>query len=228
MKKLFTQEELDKAGSKTKLPLRCKCCRKTFYKDKGKIQSAIAGNTFGNIAEYCSLSCAQRFKYPLNIIKCKQCDQEFHKTKGEMKKSKSGNNFCSKSCAATYNNTHKKTGTRRSKLEVWLESELPRLFPDLEFHFNRKDAINSELDIYIPSLKLAFELNGIYHYEPIHGPEKLASIQNNDERKFQACLEVGIELCIIDSSGLIYFKPQKAKHYLQIIESIILCRINTN
>jgi len=45
------------------------------------------------------------------------------------------------------------------------------LYPDLVIHFNKKDAINSELDIYIPSLKLAFELNGIFHYEPIFGKE---------------------------------------------------------
>ena len=129
--------------------------------------------------------------------------------------------FCSRSCAATYNNTHKTKGTRTSKLEVWLAKKLQTLFPQIEFHFNRKDAINSELDIYIPSLKLAFELNGIYHYEPIHGNDKLTKIQNNDRRKFQACLEKGIELCIIDSSKLAYFKESNATPYLEIIQKII-------
>lgn len=56
------------------------------------------------------------------------------------------------------------------------------------------------MDIYIPVLSLAFELNGIFHYEPIYGEGKLLSIQNNDDRKFQACLEHDIELCIINSS----------------------------
>ena len=79
-------------------------------------------------------------------------------------------------------------------------------YPNLEIHYNRKDAINSELDIYIPELELAFELNGIFHYEPIYGAEKLQQIQNNDDRKFQACLEKGISLCIIDTSSLKYFK----------------------
>jgi len=89
------------------------------------------------------------------------------------------------------------------------------------FHFNCKDTINSELDIYIPSLKLAFELNGIYHYEPIHGQKKLDQIKNNDHRKFQACLEKEIEFCIIDSSSLKYFKPINAQKYLEIICNII-------
>ena len=91
----------------------------------------------------------------------------------------------------------------------------------LEFHFNRKDAINGELDIFIPSLKLAFELNGIFHYEPIYGPEKLGKIQNNDLRKSQACLERGIELCLIDVSSMTYFKPIKGRKFLNIIQNII-------
>lgn len=134
---------------------------------------------------------------------------------------KSPNHFCSSSCAATYNNTHKTHGTRRSKLEIWLEQKLPSLHPSLEFHFNRKDAINSELDIYIPSLKLAFELNGIFHYEPIFGPEKLSQIQNNDQRKHAACYESGIEMCWIDVSSFKKFKKERAEKYLNIITEII-------
>ena len=89
------------------------------------------------------------------------------------------NNFCSRSCSATFNNKNKTYGTRRSKLEVFLEKELIKLYPDLLFHFNRKDTINSELDIYIPSLKLAFELNGIFHYEPIYGDNKLSPLDKS-------------------------------------------------
>ena len=79
----------------------------------------------------------------------------------------------------------------------------------------------SELDIYIPSLKLAFELNGIFHYEPIHGMDLLSKIQNNDNRKILACAEQQIELCIIDSTDLKYFKLNKAEKYLKIITDII-------
>ena len=80
------------------------------------------------------------------------------------------------SCAATYNNKNKTHGTRRSKLECFIEKKLSELYPDLTIHYNQKDTINSELDIYIPSFKLAFELNGIFHYEPIYGEEKLNQI----------------------------------------------------
>ena len=63
--------------------------------------------------------------------------------------------------------------------------------------------------------------NGIFHYEPIYGLEKLQSIQNNDTRKFQACLERGIELCIIDSSSQKIFSEKSSRKYLEIIVTII-------
>lgn len=136
------------------------------------------------------------------------------------------NIFCSQSCAASFNNLNKTKGTRRSKLEAYIEQELKKIYPELEIHFNSKEAINSELDIFLPSKKLAFELNGIFHYEPIHGENILRNIKNNDNRKFQACLEKGIELCIIDSSKLKYFKEENAKPYLKIVTDIIDLKIH--
>ena len=223
MIKLFTQNELDKAKPLELLPLECLRCKTTFFKTKKYIIAAMSRprRQGKRQAVYCSRACAFKAKETKVSLKCNQCGQQFTKLPNQMKKSKSGNHFCSKTCAATYNNLHKTTGTRRSKLEAWLENELKKQHPDLHFMFNDKSAINSELDIYIPSLKLAFELNGIYHYEPIHGHEKLAQIQSNDHRKFQACLENNIELCIIDSSQLKYFKPKNAQKYLDIICSII-------
>jgi hypothetical protein len=138
-----------------------------------------------------------------------------------MKNSKSGKAFCSLSCSVRYSNAHKLHGTTRSKLEAWIGEQLVLTYPLLEFHFNRKDTINSELDVYVPSLKLAFELNGIFHYEPIHGQYKLNGIQNNDQRKFQACLERGIEFCTIDTSGSKFFSPKKDIKYLEIIKRIV-------
>lgn len=94
--------------------------------------------------------------------------------------------------------------------------------------FNQINTINAELDIYIPSLKLAVELNGIFHYEPIYGEEKLKQTQNNDNRKFQACLEKGIELCIIDTSGQKRFTELSSKPFLDIVVNLINFKLSNN
>lgn len=189
----------------------CIFCKNIFLVENKEINRGYG--------KYCSRSCSMRHKKPEKklLVSCSMCLKYFkRKPSGIL-----GNTFCSLSCSAKYNNTHKTKGTRISKLEVWLQTQLTEKFPNLEFHFNRKDAINSELDIFIPSLKLAFELNGIFHYEPIYGIDKLDEIQNNDNRKFQACLEQGIELCIIDTSHLKYFKESEAIKYFDIINQTI-------
>jgi transposase-like protein len=153
------------------------------------------------------------------VVQCKNCDKGFEKKSCEIKKTK--NHFCCQSCAATYTNTHKTKGTRRSKLELWLEEQLTAIYPTLPIMYSDKTTINSELDIYIPSLSLAFELNGLFHYEPIFGEDKLNQIQNNDGRKFQACLEHNIELCIIDTSQHKYVKPSTSQKYLDVITKLV-------
>lgn len=113
-------------------------------------------------------------------------------------------------------------------MEIFIKEALTGEFPNLEIHYNRKDTINSELDIYIPSFKLAIELNGIFHYEPIYGAEKLSKIQNNDTRKIQACIERGIEFCIIDVSNIKYFKIESSLKILDIIKRLIDLKLNKN
>lgn len=172
---------------------------------------------------FCSDDCrfAARGHKKVLPVTCTNCGKEFIPSGNLHKRAKSSNRFCSNSCAATYNNTHKKFGTRRSKLEAWIEEKLRNLYPDLEILFNDKSAINSELDIYIPSLKLAFELNGIFHYEPIFGEDKFDKIKENDNNKFQLCQQNGISLCIIDTSSQKYVTESSSQKFLDIILKII-------
>jgi hypothetical protein len=176
---------------------------------------------------FCTKQCELKYRFIKRGSvsgECKQCSENITVRKRDRELRK--NHFCSKSCAATYNNTHKQTGTRRSKLEKWIEEQLLIVYPNLQFKFNKKDDINSELDIFIPSLNLAFELNGIFHYEPIFGKTLLEKMENNDRRKIQACLEKQIELCIIDTSKQTYFKSQTSQKFLDIIINIINSKLN--
>lgn len=226
MKPLYTIEEYNKGKSTTKLKCECYFCKQPFYVMKKYITHHLKlGDNSTNKNKFCSQTCSDNYKENKIDVVCTYCGVNFKKTKFQISKSKSGNHFCSKSCAAQYNNAHKTNGNRRSKLEKYLEVELTNRFPELNILFNDKTIINSELDIYMPTLKLAFELNGIFHYEPIYGQEKLNQIQNNDNRKFQACLEHSIELCLIDTSQQKYFKKQTSEKYLDIIVNIIKERI---
>ena len=217
MIQLYTQEEFEQAKSRQLLPLQCKICKTTFHRAKNKIQNHIKGIDAG--CEYCSRKCFHIGKIKKIKCKCKQCGTDIFKTPRILKKIK--HPFCSTSCCATYTNTHKTFGFTRSKLESYIEKRLTELYPTLLIRYNEKEDINSELDIYIPSLKFAVELNGPIHYEPIFGKEKMEQTQNNDQRKFQACLERGIELCIIDTSKPKNFSEKSGEIFLKMIMNII-------
>lgn len=77
------------------------------------------------------------------------------------------------------------------------------------------------MDFYFPTLRLAIELNGIFHYEPIYGEDKLEKIQSNDSQKAIRCNEKGIELCIIDSSTCKYLNNSAKDKYWHIVRTII-------
>jgi hypothetical protein len=61
-----------------------------------------------------------------------------------------------------------------------------------------------ELDIYIPALRLAIELNGPLHYFPIHGEAKLKEIRDRDIRKQFETEAKGCKLIIVDTSLIKY------------------------
>lgn len=219
---LYTENEFLEAKGIDLLPCECVNCSNTFYKEKKYIKSALKLKK--DPCRFCSYNCHKLFKIKSNriLFNCKNCNKEIYKQPSKIKNY--NNVFCSSSCSGTYNNlfiVKRNKGYSRSKLEKYLENKLTSILPNTEILYNNNTVINSELDIYIPSLKLAFELNGIFHYEPIYGSDKLNQIQNNDNRKFQACLENNIELCIIDTSHQNYVTDNTSKPFLDIILKII-------
>jgi len=218
MKPLYTKKDFDSAKSQDKLPCECYNCKSTFFLKKKRIKDVLNPNTLDK-GMFCSLSCNGEYNRKRTFVKCLTCDTEIEKHDCNIIKNK--HTFCSNSCSAIYNNKHKTWGSNRSKLEIWLEEELIKLYPNLSFNFNKNSDIGAELDIYIPSLKLAFEINGIFHYEPIFGINKLTKTKYNDENKFKICHEKNISLCVINTSQETYFKPIKSLKYLKIITDII-------
>ena len=223
MNPLFTPTEFENAKSRDLLPLECKSCHVTFTVSKNEIQKfkkrEKEKNPRRNSWDYCSKKCSYVGQHNGVTKPCFQCGNLVYRTPRDLAKTK--HSFCSSSCSATWNNNHKTWGNRRSKLEMWLEKELPIMFPNLHFTYNTRKEINGELDIYIPSLKLAFELNGIFHYEPIYGNDNFEKVKRNDNRKFQNCILSNISLCIIDVTSQKRFTPDSSKKFLDIIVNVI-------
>ena len=79
-----------------------------------------------------------------------------------------------------------------------------------------------ELDIYIPSMKIAFELNGPIHYIPIFGQERLERTQNSDYQKLQKCQELGIGVYVLDVSKEKRFTEKRGQKFLDIIKQVLI------
>lgn len=227
MKLLISFEEFCKANTRQLIPFACDVCdthsqakRHLLWRHSIKLASP---EKLEESKRVCSKLCQAVLLNKHTESNCPQCGKLFSRGRGERSRNKSA--FCSRSCSASFNNAHKTKGCRRSKLEVYLEAELVNAFPSVRFLFNDVSAINAELDIYCPELRLAFELNGIFHFEPIYGIEKLTATQKNDKRKILACAEKGIELCVLDTMSLTYFKKQHAEKFLRIISQFISSRI---
>jgi hypothetical protein len=212
MIKLFTEEEFINAKSDDKLLLKCFNCSQSFLLEKSNIQRAMNPKQ-GKQAKFCSPICVNENKIVQAVVNCKHCNKQFKKALNQT--IKHPNHFCCQSCAATYNNKNKTYGTRRSKMEKYLEEHLSSKFPELKF--NDKSTIKSELDIIHPKLKLAFEINGIFHYKPIYGVKKFSQIKKNDKEKLLLCKKHNIDLVTLDISKVLRFTPEHGDKFLSII-----------
>jgi hypothetical protein len=187
--------------------LQCLHCGETFHIEKHRVQRSIERGT----GKYCSQTCARHARRTSEEVHCANCSELFRKQAVELRRT--GNHFCSRSCAAQYNNRHKNLGAgRRSKAEDYLSNLIRRDFLSLKIIQNDRTLLPSglEVDIVIPSLKLAIELNGPVHYFLLFGNRKLAKIQAADISKQLEIQFIGYKLLVIDISACGYFKKVKA------------------
>lgn len=221
MKSSLTHEQINKIKNRDYVPVFCTYCDNYFLKRKKDLRcyNYPAKYTLDSTNVFCSRACESSYTTKSHNVVCLNCNKNFTKTNANY--IKSPNHFCCKSCSATYNNTHKMHGTRRSKLEQYLETQIIKNYPNLNFICNTKDVIKSELDFYFPDFKLAIEINGIFHYKSIYGEEKFLQIQNNDKNKLLACQENNIKLFIINTSKDGYLNQKTKDKYWLIISNIL-------
>jgi hypothetical protein len=195
---LLNRHILDDFGTREKVLIFCDGCQKPVQKIKHHIEIALFHD--GQKRLFCTVQCYGRTNVVKVSIPCGQCGKQIEKFPRELQKSKSGKGFCSRSCGTKYSNANKKHGTTRSKLEVFIESKIKSDFPDLPTLYNDKTTIGLELDFIFPSIKLAVEINGIFHFEPIHGVERLERVQNRDKSKYALCRNLNHELIVIPTT----------------------------
>lgn len=193
----------------------CDNCGTHHYKAQCEILKGLKRNK----RFFCSQKCRGEYHSTMKKVVCVNCSIDFMKLPSQI--AKSNNNFCSKSCAATFNNKHKTHGNRRSKLEIMIERMLQTEYSSLIFECNAKNVIGSELDFYFPNLKLAIQINGPLHYQPIYGYKKLDQIQKMDNEKRNACKTQDIKLIEIDCSKDKYLNKNKIAERLSQIKTII-------
>lgn len=197
----------------------CEVCSSEFSSTKKYVRRAlgITKHPRRPSLKYCSRSCMSKGKMTGNYVKCCVCEKEVYRNIKELV-NESNRFFCSYSCKGIDWNRNKDFGTNRSKIEIWIEEELKGKY-DFEIIFNDRSVVidKYELDIYIPSLKMAFELNGIFHYEAIFGDDRLKITKERDLLKVNECLKKGIDLIVIDITDSKKFDKVKDKKYLDYI-----------
>ena len=190
----ISEKHFDSLKQRDTFELKCRVCHKKFKQTKGVILRSFK---LGYTAGFCSRNCSNKFKINRVSTFCEECKKSIIVAKAQIKRY--NHTFCSYSCNARYRNKNKNFGYIRSKIEVYIENKIKETFPKLELNPNERDLLSGlELDYYFPKLKLAIELNGITHYEPIYGVDRLTRSQDSDKRKMFLCAEKGVELAVIN------------------------------
>lgn len=95
------------------------------------------------------------------------------------------------------------------------------LFPDYKFSNTKPKFLGGlELDGYCENLKLAFEYNGVQHYEvsdgliPYDDEEGLQKRKERDKKKLEICNRLGIRLCVIPYT-YDFRDPEKLENFIR-------------
>ena len=195
----ITREFLQKFKSCERVPLVCFVCGGDFLRPKNDLLNSLSLGR--NIV--CQRLCGyNHWLLATNRGKdhcvCQVCGTEYVRSRSQV--ARTPNKFCSKSCSVTWQNKHKTTGYRRSKLEKYLEEKIRKEFPALQFEANCRSVIDYELDFYFPTLKFAIEVNGITHYRPVYSEARFKRTKEIDAEKKLRCSELGITLYVIPNT----------------------------
>lgn len=197
---LIPDDELRLKKARDKVPLQCERCGNIFHALKQRVQVARKPGSRMKLA-YCSVKCGCEANKKAAKVACPTCGKPFERQASQM--AKTDRSFCSRSCAAVFNNREGLLGTRRSGPELYLAQLLAERHPSLAIEFNVRNFLHCgfEIDALIREKRLAIEVNGPVHYLPIHGDGLLARVRRADEAKEAELRSLGFDFVTIDVSA---------------------------
>lgn len=184
---------------------------------KWKIKNSL------NKQHFCSRRCRGLASRRRITQACGICGEEVERPMSEFRKSRSGRVFCSPQCGTIWSNYQGKKFNRPSQLESRIIESLWKDFPGLEIDANQNRRMGAELDIYLPQLNLAIEINGPHHYMPLRNSmSKLIATIKNDLRKIRMAKEADIKLYVLNSS---HDRGNRAfaRYYPQVRDLVAKC-----
>lgn len=111
----YNEETFKKTKSRDLLEITCIVCKENFELTKHQLQTNWRRST--NKILFCSKTCNATFKSIEKVTtNCNHCDKEFLKDQKDFKRSE--NHFCSKSCAASFNNKNRTEESRNKQKET--------------------------------------------------------------------------------------------------------------
>lgn len=177
----------------------CIYCNKKYKLSKSKIDRDR------NIGNFCSQKCLSNYRDSKVNFNCDFCDKK-HKTH-KSTYDRAVNHFCSKKCASRYY-------CGKNLCEGIFEKTVKKT--KIKYERNNREILNGlELDFYFPNIKLAVEINGPSHYEPIYGEKSLKQQKKRDRTKKKLCKIKNITLFVISVLDV------KVKDYERLFSSYI-------
>lgn len=184
-KMFFCDKKCESKERNTQIKKLCEYCHK-------QIITRLNGNQ-----KYCSVKCTINSQKTGSIVPCVFCKKSVFRIPSQIKVAKCI--FCSSSCKGKYY-AQKNNGHRRSSSEIKLTEMIKLDFPNLPIDTNIRSVLDCrlEIDIWIPEIKLAIELNGPCHYFSLYGEKTFKRTLTNDEIKKKEILQKGYNLLIIN------------------------------